>query len=878
MSNMSRNNSINSLMGFSVHQPQLGAVLEFFPAMGSQQLDEMIDAYVPGNMSILDKRTTVTMEFFEHSMATGELFKFFMVAPAGTAESPASSFQDSGYGSAFASPVVSEPRWSASTSKKARIANARGASATTADFSHIPGMKIMTRDGQDVTNSASRGCKTKEQRDHAHLMRIMKACESCKKKKIRCDPSHKRIAVASTSDSKVKKASKKSAPLARTVAASAPPIATMPLQAFDHSFDAFMPSFEVAEQDSWEQFVMYDVDEVVAAPNVDVNYDFFHDPAGHFSPSASFVSSINSGSSSSSASPVQPFTPVQHTARSSLAGLVDASFSKDVYASSSAAGVGDVAMPALPYMSSDGFDSSHYVDFALYSPGSTASLDDDLSSYSTELSAASSSPQQAAAGGARIGKQSVLRNSGSSSVSRDRVSGDVLGSSSAFASMDEYGFDLGTSQGAQLMSGTSHRRRRVSSASGKAESVHQMVAPSQDCSDYGLPRLDESLVPRGQQDIPRPPHVQQQVTAVTESGSALTSQYAISKAPSARRPGTYKDDIQQRLRNTNAALTSQAADNHERPDVPVATSAMVSFLQPSVFCKQELTIRKAGGLLSQINQDGHHSVIALAPTYVGGDNTSIRPVVATSAKMAKLATAVTSAEVATTSRMRAATLDASLQQIVLAGPCASVSDENHEQCLREAHATHAAPEAMPAAFGSKIQSIANSGIPQQHQQRMTEPMPSLRGAACVDPIHSSILYAMVTLQGSAMLTAMLAVVGVVVVVAYAAYRRCGLVASLTLFARAVQTTASLMKLRINSAGPLKSNTSIPSYGTASSSLTTQTLGKTAGHIRSALPRDTGRKAGERESSSIVPSLLSRLSRWPVRHSSPFLTSSIVTLR
>lgn len=876
MSNMSRNNSINSLMGFSVHQPQLGAVLEFFPAMGSQQLDEMIDAYVPGNMSILDKRTTVTMEFFEHSMATGELFKFFMVAPAGTAESPASSFQDSGYGSAFASPVVSEPRWSASTSKKARIANARGATATTADFSHIPGMKIMTRDGQDVTNSASRGCKTKEQRDHAHLMRIMKACESCKKKKIRCDPSHKRIAVASASDSKVKKASKKSAPLARTVAASAPPTATTPLQAFDHSFDAFMPSFEVAEQDSWEQFVMYDVDEVVAAPSVDVNYDFFHDPAGHFSPSASFVSSVNSGSSSSSASPVQPFTPVQQTARSSLAGLADASFSKDVYASSSAAGVGDVAMPALPYMSSDGFDSSHYVDFALYSPGSTTSLDDDLSSYSTELSAASSSPQQAAAGGARIGKQSVLRNSGSSSVSRDRVSGDVLGSSSAFASMDEYGFDIGTSQGAQLMSGTSHRRRRVSSTSGKAESVHQMVAPSQDCSDCGLPRLDESLVPRGQQDMPRPPRVQQQVTAVTESGSALTSQYAISKAPSARRPGTYKDDIQQRLRNTNAALTSQAADNRERPDVSVATSAMVSFLQPSVFCKQELTIRKAGGLHSQINQEGHHSVIALAPTYVGGDSPNIRPVVATSAKMAKLATAATSAEVAT-SRMRAATLDASLQQILLAGPRASVSDENHEQCQREAHA---APETTPAAFGWKLQSIDNSGIPQQQQQRMTEQVPSLLGAARVHPVHSSILHAMVTLQRSAVLTAILTAVGIVivVVVAYAAHRSCGLLASLTLFVRAVQTTASLMKLRINSAGPLKSNTSVPSYGTESSPSKTQSLGKTAGYIRSALPRDTGRKAGERESSSIAPALLSRLSRWPVRRSSPFLTSSIVMLR
>jgi len=49
----------------------------------------------------------------------------------------------------------------------------------------IPGFQIMTKDGVDVTSSAGRGTKTKEQREHAHLMRIMKACDACKKKKIR---------------------------------------------------------------------------------------------------------------------------------------------------------------------------------------------------------------------------------------------------------------------------------------------------------------------------------------------------------------------------------------------------------------------------------------------------------------------------------------------------------------------------------------------------------------------------------------------------------------------------------------------------------------------------------------------------------------------
>jgi hypothetical protein len=49
----------------------------------------------------------------------------------------------------------------------------------------LPGFSIMTKDGIDVTNSAGRGTKTKEQREHAHLMRIMKACDACKKKKVR---------------------------------------------------------------------------------------------------------------------------------------------------------------------------------------------------------------------------------------------------------------------------------------------------------------------------------------------------------------------------------------------------------------------------------------------------------------------------------------------------------------------------------------------------------------------------------------------------------------------------------------------------------------------------------------------------------------------
>lgn len=49
----------------------------------------------------------------------------------------------------------------------------------------LPGFSIMTKDGIDVTSSAGRGTKTKEQREHAHLMRQLKACADCKRKKIR---------------------------------------------------------------------------------------------------------------------------------------------------------------------------------------------------------------------------------------------------------------------------------------------------------------------------------------------------------------------------------------------------------------------------------------------------------------------------------------------------------------------------------------------------------------------------------------------------------------------------------------------------------------------------------------------------------------------
>lgn len=394
----------NNLMGFSVHQPAVGAALQFFPAMGSKQLDEMIDAYVPGNASILDKRTVVTCEFVQHSIATGELFKFFMVYPSHASDSFESpvSLQDSAYGSFNTSPVMSESQWANTSASSSSKAPSPTKKSTAADFSHIPGMKIMTREGIDVTNSASRGCKTKEQRDHAHLMRIIKACEACRKKKIRCDPSHKKRSSHSLSpEPKASKKARKSSPVAPKATPQVPvsnqsasfapmPFAGMqgppaeannPSQWDAPSFDtAFVPADEVdifAEMENWDQFINYGDESATVQNDWSFNAD-------QFSPATTFTNST---------SPSQPRTPAMPELASNGFGFVSAAdFTanggadySDVFASGESA-------PALPYLNPGGVERNrNYIDFNLYSPGS--SCDGEIG-YTKDIAAAS--PRQAA--------------------------------------------------------------------------------------------------------------------------------------------------------------------------------------------------------------------------------------------------------------------------------------------------------------------------------------------------------------------------------------------------------------------------------------------------------------------------------------------------
>src|SRR5687768_8325903 len=95
------NNPSNTLpQGFSVYQPTLGAQLQFFPAMGTKELDEMLHAYLPGSAPIADKRAAVSVDFLEHLHLTGQTFKFYQIeAPVAASSTSASSSPASASGS-----------------------------------------------------------------------------------------------------------------------------------------------------------------------------------------------------------------------------------------------------------------------------------------------------------------------------------------------------------------------------------------------------------------------------------------------------------------------------------------------------------------------------------------------------------------------------------------------------------------------------------------------------------------------------------------------------------------------------------------------------------------------------------------------------------
>lgn len=387
------------MSGFSVYQPELGAQLQWLPALGTPELDEMIHALIPGTASIQEKRAAVSVNFFAFAEQTGQKFKYYpvSVSPAPAAvPSPASSagFYDSAYSSSFnASPVISnmspwpqspatfvssfdEPKPAPHTSKRTSTSSSK---QTAVDFANHPGMRILTKDGRDVTNSASRGCKTKEQRNHAHLMRIIKACDACKRKKVRCDPSHRKRTASSSSTSqselkatkKIKKKAAESPP--------APPIIMPDLSTSTFTFDipeAFSSSssFESSPEtidDLWTQFVAFDQEPMALVNNFTFDdYSFFNDPQ-----SLSTPGSIDSSSSSPSQWLTGPYTPAPPGPSPPV--IISESPSSELV--SPAVLSADVQQDDLivPYLNPGVPHGTNYADFRLFSPPRDFFLDEE---------------------------------------------------------------------------------------------------------------------------------------------------------------------------------------------------------------------------------------------------------------------------------------------------------------------------------------------------------------------------------------------------------------------------------------------------------------------------------------------------------------------
>lgn len=153
--------------------------------MGTVELDVLINDYVPGSCPLDQKRAQVTLQFlnsFDDSLLiSGSVSRTFQLSAKSS------------------SPSVPTTTAARNSHKRPR----EDSTSTSPGSKRLPGFSILTKDGVDITEYASRGPKTKEQRDHAALMRKLKACDKCKRSKQRCDPSHHSVVVSPASPSSV---------------------------------------------------------------------------------------------------------------------------------------------------------------------------------------------------------------------------------------------------------------------------------------------------------------------------------------------------------------------------------------------------------------------------------------------------------------------------------------------------------------------------------------------------------------------------------------------------------------------------------------------------------------------------------------------------
>lgn len=439
MAGLLQPSSASSIQGFSVSQAFLGTPLQWLPAMGTAELDELIAAVLPGPSSIQDKRAHIAMDFFEYARQTGETFKFYATPrssflPTSPSSMTASGTHDLGYNSGLhRSPVLPEhtlwvespaasktPRTASSSSKKTSPSR-----PVAIDFSSHPSMRIMTRDGEDVTNSASRGIKTKEQRDHAHLMRVLKACDACRRKKSRCDPSHKRRNVSqplAASMSSLSKPAKTIRRKAVSPAQASPQTLLLPLEIgpspvpvsslyarddvpsapesgtedFNLLWDQFFQSGQARGSRALEVDFLQDLDLYESLPQLTQSMTTDSSapwqprpfipstPYSSSNPTMQDESSSSCGNSSQSSMPSLNSREFQWTRQSPVSGnsqppVFVLSLGRPQWPAPSQ----HVDGPTLPYLNSAGIHGLNYVDFNLCSPASDF-LDEEMQQMHAE--------------------------------------------------------------------------------------------------------------------------------------------------------------------------------------------------------------------------------------------------------------------------------------------------------------------------------------------------------------------------------------------------------------------------------------------------------------------------------------------------------------
>ena len=94
-------NNNQPVQTFTITQAFLGAPLQFTPALGSYELEQLVDAYVVGNGTKAEKLSEVTIDFYNNAtvdLTNGALVRTYHVIPFWDAfeQSPTESYS-SGY-------------------------------------------------------------------------------------------------------------------------------------------------------------------------------------------------------------------------------------------------------------------------------------------------------------------------------------------------------------------------------------------------------------------------------------------------------------------------------------------------------------------------------------------------------------------------------------------------------------------------------------------------------------------------------------------------------------------------------------------------------------------------------------------------------------